>query len=131
MDYKITLHSGWRPKPMTLIHPGIYRVPEDMSHEMAELALKTNRATRLDDKAFSKAGAPENKAPNFIQSGEAKQSPSSAAGQASASKTSTTAGAKPESSPSMTPGASAGGPTSSTPATPSGGAKKDPQDSKG
>jgi hypothetical protein len=39
MDYRITLPRAWRPDHR-LIHPGTYRVPEDMSPADAERALK-------------------------------------------------------------------------------------------
>jgi hypothetical protein len=46
MDYRITLMKGWRPD-RRLIHPGTYRVPEDMSHADAERALKEAGAEKL------------------------------------------------------------------------------------
>ena len=115
---KISLASSWRPDGKTLIHPGIYNVPQDMSKERAEAAIRKGIAFRIDE---VKKGAPQNKG-NPFRTGEGRRSQSSAEGQASVSKTSTDSTA--ESSPSTTHGDSAGTQTSSTPATPHGGARK-------
>lgn len=45
-----------------MFRPGDYRVPQDMSQEFAERALKEGFASRLhQQREFSKSGAPENK----------------------------------------------------------------------
>lgn len=59
MHYRITLHRPWRPD-RRLIHPGRYRVPEDMSAEMAERALAEAGATK-ETPSPRKDGAAENK----------------------------------------------------------------------
>jgi hypothetical protein len=42
---KINIHKAWRPSPATLIHAGIYRVPRDMSVDMAQKAVACGAGT--------------------------------------------------------------------------------------
>lgn len=58
MDYEITLHDNWRPGNGRLLHPGTYRIPEDLSEEMADRAIAEAGATR---KESQKPPAPANK----------------------------------------------------------------------
>lgn len=60
MDYEITLHENWRPGDGRLLHPGHYRVPEDMSEEFAQRAIAEGGATRKAEPP--KPPAPLNKA---------------------------------------------------------------------
>lgn len=55
MKYKIELFSNWRSKA-ELHHPGVYRVPEDMSDETAQLAIKDGGAQKVErHEKFKKA----------------------------------------------------------------------------
>jgi len=58
MDYEIILRSKWTPNFGRLLHPGTYRVPEDLTHEEAERALVEADASRS---TVSKGPAPFNK----------------------------------------------------------------------
>lgn len=58
MKYAIELTQNFRPDSRTLLHPGVYRIPEDMTEERAELAINAG-ATKIEQKA--QLAAPENK----------------------------------------------------------------------
>jgi hypothetical protein len=58
MRYVVELMENYRPDRNTLIMAGPYRVPEDMTDEMAERAI-AHGAKRIEMKA--KGAAPENK----------------------------------------------------------------------
>jgi hypothetical protein len=57
VDYEITLHANWRPDHR-LLHPGHYRIPEDISDELAQRAIAEAGATR---RTPVKTPAPANK----------------------------------------------------------------------
>ena len=58
MDYEIVLRSNWTLRFGRLLHPGTYRVPEDLTPEEAERALLEADASRS---VVSKGPAPLNK----------------------------------------------------------------------
>lgn len=58
MDFEIILRSNWCPHFGRLLHPGTYRVPEDLSPELAARALAETDAQR---RMVEKGPAPENK----------------------------------------------------------------------
>jgi hypothetical protein len=62
MDYRITLPRPWRPDHR-LIHPGTYRVPEDMSPADAERALREADALKetTESPGVANSEAPESK----------------------------------------------------------------------
>jgi hypothetical protein len=75
MKYKIELTENFRPDKRSFYTPGTYRVPEDLSEELAEQAVNEGGAKRLESPAkfrpfFGKrpgigkalGPAPENKA---------------------------------------------------------------------
>jgi len=74
MKFTLRLENNFRPDERTLIHTGDYRVPEDMSEAMAQLAISAGAvvikgAKETSDPASSgepmrkrKGPAPENKA---------------------------------------------------------------------
>jgi hypothetical protein len=50
MDYRIMISRPWRPDRRRLIHPGTYRVPEDMRRADADLAFRHGVATKVEPK---------------------------------------------------------------------------------
>lgn len=65
---KINLKQSWRPWKAGLIHSGIYRIPQDMSAEMAAKAVSEGVGEMMPDepprkqgRRYGKAPAPENK----------------------------------------------------------------------
>jgi hypothetical protein len=83
MNYLIEVLATFRIRGV-LHQPGRYRIPEDLSPEVAQAQLKAENATKL---GHVKSGAPENKAteapehkgPLSRESGPDKPSPSSPA----------------------------------------------------
>ena len=65
---KIDLKKSWRPWNAGLIHAGIYRIPQDMSADMAAKAVKDGFGEMLPEekpkvaqRTYRKTPAPENK----------------------------------------------------------------------
>jgi hypothetical protein len=56
MLYKLIIHTPWHYKPHDLMHTGTYRVPENISEELAERAVKEGFATveRLETPSVKK-----------------------------------------------------------------------------
>lgn len=48
MDFKIVLQKNWRWRRDQMFTPGTYRVPEDMSEEMARRAVKEEGAVKVE-----------------------------------------------------------------------------------
>ena len=85
MKYLLSIPAAWRPDGVKIIHAGDWRVPEDLSEELAQRAMKEAGAVKVNTVI---GGAPETKGPldsgrPSLDSGTARPSSSSAPAQAS------------------------------------------------
>lgn len=60
MKYELIVFKNWHFDRTKFLTPATYRVPEEVSEEMAERAIKENAGKRIDRMKL-KAPAPENK----------------------------------------------------------------------
>ncbi len=75
MKYQIKLDALWR-HGRAHYHAGVYRVPEDLSEDVAQAAMRAEAAVKVSPKA----GAPENKLASVPEGGS---DPSAAPGRQS------------------------------------------------
>jgi hypothetical protein len=79
MKYLLHIPKAYRPDGRRIVHAGNWRVPDDLSEEIAERAMKEAGAVKVNTVI---GGAPETKDPSVSgrpsrDSGQAKPSPSS------------------------------------------------------